>query len=90
MREYGVSLLPAGGKVVGIKQVARAAEAGALAEVYLAADADDFIAADVKRLCRDKKIPLRVRFTREELGRFCRIDVKAAVVGIERAPAREE
>ena len=69
-------------RVVGSKQVLKAIAAGQLIRVYLADDADAFIAQKISEACTLHGI-IAVRIpTMRELGEACAIDVGAACAGV--------
>lgn len=65
-------------RVVGTKQVARALKEDKAARVFLCKDADDFIYRQVQALCEEKKVPLQLVDSMQELGKLCLVGVKAA------------
>jgi large subunit ribosomal protein L7A len=73
---------PAGKRLIGTKQVLKAAAAGKLIKVYIACDAESFIAQKIRDVCGAAGVPLEEVKTMEELGKACGIEVGAACVGI--------
>lgn len=70
-------------KIVGLKQTLRAIQQDIIEAVYIADDVEEHIIRKIAGPCQEKKIPLiKTNMTQNELGRFCRIEVGAAVVGI--------
>lgn len=67
--------------VVGTKQVLRAIQAGTLARVYLADDAEAFLKNKLKTVCYEYDIAMEIVPTMRELGESCGIDVGAACAG---------
>jgi len=69
-------------RVVGARQVLRAIKANALAQAFVARDADPLVTRPIVGACEQNKI----RFTEIEsmalLGAQCGIGVKASVAGI--------
>ncbi|AMA74457.1 MULTISPECIES: 50S ribosomal protein L7ae-like protein [Aneurinibacillus] len=68
--------------VIGTKQTTRAIEAGTVAEVIVARDADTRLTGKVISLCQDKGLPVHYVDSMRRLGKACGIDVGAAVVGL--------
>lgn len=69
-------------KVVGTKQVMRALNAGFLAKVYVANDADTFLFQRVARAAEDAGVPTVRVATMKELGDACRVAVPTAAAGL--------
>ncbi len=69
-------------KVVGTRRLLRAIAAGEIGEVYLALDADLFIARQVKEACQKADIRLVEISSMKKLGEACGIEVKTASAGI--------
>ena len=69
-------------RVVGTKQVLRAINDGRAAHVYLGKDSDGFLYHRVNSLCEEKRIPVTVVDSMEELGKLCRVDVKTASAAV--------
>lgn len=65
-------------RVVGTKQVLRALREDKAAKVFLCKDADDFIYRQVQALCEEKRVPLQLVDSMQELGKLCLVGVKAA------------
>lgn len=68
--------------IVGTKQVLRAVQAGMLARVYLADDAEAFLKNKLKAVCYEYGVALQNVPTMRELGESCGIDVGAACAGV--------
>jgi large subunit ribosomal protein L7A len=68
--------------VIGTKQATRAIEAGTVAEVIVARDADARLTAKVVSLCQTKGLPVHYVDSMRRLGKVCGIDVGAAVVAL--------
>ena len=66
-------------KVVGVKQVRRALNAGRAKRLYLARDADPQITLTLAEQARDQGVEVFWLDTMKELGRDCGISVGAAV-----------
>ena len=69
-------------RVVGAKQVLRAVEGGRAACVFLGKDADGFIYHRINGLCEEKGVPVTVVDSMQELGKLCRVEVKAASAAV--------
>ena len=70
-------------KVIGLKQTLRAIQQYRIAHVYYATDLEDHILRKITAACQENGISLLpTKLNQEELGRFCQIEVGAAVVGI--------
>lgn len=65
--------------VAGVRQAMKAIEAGKAEVVYLADDADSFVALPITDTCKQKGIRVECVPTKTALGRMCRIDVPSAV-----------
>lgn len=75
--------LPAGRRIVGMKQVIKAATSGVpLRCVYIASDADEVIQAKVRTACSQNNVEVEITSCMEELGELCGIDVGAACVAL--------
>ncbi len=69
-------------RVVGQRQVLRALEGDKAARVYLGKDADGFIYHRINGLCEEKRVPVTVVDSMQELGRLCSVDVPAAAAAV--------
>ena len=67
-------------KTVGLKQTA--IQSGNARQVFLAYDADEYVANKVKDLCREFNVPIIAVDTMKELGEACGIHVGAATAAI--------
>jgi len=68
-------------RIVGLKQVLKALEAGRLSRVYLARDAQAHLVAKVEQACRDAGAECVDVPSMKELGAACGIDVGAVCAG---------
>jgi large subunit ribosomal protein L7A len=68
--------------VVGVKQVLRAIEAGQVAKVIIASDAEEKVTTRIKEMCLQKGITMEDAETMKQLGKENGIQVGAAVVAI--------
>lgn len=70
-------------KIVGLKQTLRAIQQDIISEVYVANDVEEHILRKITGSCQGKEIPvISSDLSQKELGRLCRIEVGATVVGI--------
>ena len=69
-------------RVVGSKQVLRALNEDRAARVFLGRDADGFIYHRINGLCEEKRVPVTVVDSMQELGKLCMVNVKAASAAV--------
>lgn len=69
-------------RVVGVKQLLKALEAGSVKKVFIAEDADPALTAPVRERCRQSEITIVLVPTMRELGSACEISVEAAAAAI--------
>ena len=69
-------------KVVGIKQLRKALNAGGVQKVFIAEDADPLLTDPIAERCRQLDIPVISVPTMKQLGAACSICVGAAVAAI--------
>lgn len=70
-------------KIIGLKQTLRAIQQDKVKTVYIANDIEEHILRQITEICEQKAIPLiPLNFDQKELGRFCQIEVGAAVVSL--------
>ena len=69
-------------RVVGSKQVLRALNEDRAARVFLGRDADGFIYHRINALCEEKKVPVTVVDSMQELGKLCTVNVQAASAAV--------
>lgn len=72
-------------RVVGARQVLRAMQAGQLAAVFIARDADPFVTKPIMDACERHGVRLVEVDSMKALGASCQIDVKASVAGAKKA-----
>ena len=65
-------------KYVGIKQVLKAVDTGAVNKVYIGKDADMNVVGSLIQSCKDKNIEIIEVDSMEKLGQLAGIEVKAA------------
>ena len=71
-------------KLVGIKQVLKAARAGELKRVYLAEDADQELLNEILAVAKEQEIDCVFVSSKKELGEICEIEVKAACAALKK------
>lgn len=81
-KDLSVVLDDPAGRCVGLKQSRKAIGEGKAGKVYIAFDADAAIKEEFKLLCENKKIPYTEKYSLEQLGEMCDIEVGAAVVTV--------
>lgn len=69
-------------KVVGVKQVQKAAQKGQVATVYMADDAEPHVLRTLRQLCEERQIPVVRIPTMLELGKAAGIQVGSATVAV--------
>lgn len=69
-------------KVVGIKQLRKALDAGNVKKVFIADDADPNLTVPVAERCRQQSVAVVSVPTMKQLGAACSISVGAAVAAI--------
>ncbi len=69
-------------KTIGAKQTAKAIARGDVKMVFIAGDSDERVALPILELCAEHSVPVNRDYSLEELGKACRIKVKAAAVGV--------
>ena len=69
-------------KVVGIKQLRKALNAGGVQKVFIAEDADPLLTDPIAERCRQLDIPVISVPTMKQLGAACNISVDAAAAAI--------
>lgn len=77
-----IETLSKGKFTVGAKQTSKAIRRDEIAQVYLAADCDEFMAYPILELCLEHVVPVNREYTMEELGKAVSIKVGAAAVGL--------
>ncbi len=69
-------------KTVGLKQTCKAVESKIAKTVFIAKDADEKILVKIESLCKEHATNIEYVDTMKQLGKFCGIDVGAAVASI--------
>ena len=66
-------------RTVGLKQSTKAVEQGIVKTAFVAKDAEEKVVRGFKELCTKKSVEIIYVDTMKELGKYCGIDVEAAV-----------
>lgn len=69
-------------RVIGIKQVTKAANKGLCEKIFIAQDADLRVVQPLVDLCKKLKLEIVFVETMNELGKACTIEVGAAAVAV--------
>ena len=69
-------------KVVGTKQTLKYLEKNKVSVVYIADDAESFVTSRIIKLAESKNVEIVKVESMEELGKKCKIEIKAAVAAI--------
>jgi large subunit ribosomal protein L7A len=70
-------------KIVGLKQTLRAMQQGKVKMVYVAGDIEEHVLRKISDACHETDVPLtKLNYCQRELGKFCQIEVGAAVVAL--------
>ncbi len=78
------SRLQTGRALVGVKQSRRAIKDGSVQLVFIAENAEDRIKKPLLALCEEKGVETVMVPTMQELGKYCGIDVGAAIAVLRR------
>ncbi|TQS76080.1 50S ribosomal protein L7ae-like protein [Ornithinibacillus gellani] len=70
--------------IIGMKQALKAMKNGEVSEVYVAADADQYIIHKVEELAKLLEVPYHRVDSMKKLGAACGIDVGASTVAIKK------
>ncbi len=68
--------------VVGLKETERAIEKNEVLHVFIASDCDERISLPLESICAKAGIPVTKDFTKKEIGKACKIKVKAASAAV--------
>ncbi len=68
--------------VVGLKQTKKAVQAKRAQIVFIAEDADRFVAAPLEELCRKNSVEVVFVSTMKELAKACHVEVPTATAAI--------
>ena len=69
-------------KIIGIKQSYKAIKSGIAIKAFIANDADQKVIKNIVDLCKKEGVPMSFAHSMSELGKACKIDVKAAITVI--------
>ena len=69
-------------KTIGAKQTIKAIANGSVKFVFLSYDSDDYVVNPVRTACVEHDIPFDDKHSMDDLGRACRIKVRATAVGV--------
>ena len=69
-------------KTIGAKQTLKQIAKGAVQYVFLGCDSDEHVVQPLRIACEEKGLPVNDEHSMEELGRACRIKVRATAVGV--------
>lgn len=69
-------------KTIGAKQTSKAIARGDVKLVFVANDSDSRVIQPLIDLCNQHDVPINQDHSMEDLGKACRIKVKAAAVGV--------
>jgi len=75
-------VVPLGKKAVGSKETLKAIENGLAAKVFIAKNAEKRVTLPLIEACRQNQVPIIEIETMDELGKACKITVKAAAAAI--------
>ena len=69
-------------KTIGAKQTLKQIAKGAVKYVFLGCDSDERVVQLFRIACEEQGIPVNDKHTMDDLGRACRIKVRATAVGV--------
>ena len=69
-------------KTIGAKQTLKQIAKGTVKYVFLGCDSDERVVQPLRTACEEQGIPVNDKHTMDDLGRACRIKVRATAVGI--------
>lgn len=77
-----IAHLASANKTIGAKQTIKSIAKGSVKFVFLGCDSDSYVVDPVWMACVEHNIPFDDKHTMDDLGRACRIKVRATAVGI--------
>lgn len=77
-----IAHLASANKTIGAKQTIKSIAKGSVKFVFLGCDSDSYVVDPVRMTCVEHNIPFDDKHTMDDLGRACRIKVRATAVGI--------
>ncbi|HHT83800.1 MAG: L7Ae/L30e/S12e/Gadd45 family ribosomal protein [Christensenellales bacterium] len=75
---------PPENRIIGFRQVRKAANNNRLRCVVIAMDTDEEMIAQITGLCRQKNIPYDFYKSRIEMGKLLKLDVACSVCGVKK------
>lgn len=69
-------------KTIGAKQTLKNIVRGTVKYVFVGHDSDESVVGPIRNACAEQGIPVNDKHTMDDLGRACRIKVRATAVGI--------
>lgn len=69
-------------KTIGAKQTLKNIARGTVKYVFVGRDSDERVVEPIRNACSEQGIPVNDKHTMDDLGRACRIKVRATAVGI--------
>ena len=69
-------------KTIGAKQTLKNIARGTVKYVFVGRDRDERVVDPIRTACSEQGIPVNDKHTMDDLGRACRIKVRATAVGI--------
>ena len=69
-------------KTIGAKQTLKQIAKGAVKYVFLGCDSAERVVQPLRIACEEQGIPVNDEHTMDDLGRACRIKVRATAVGV--------
>ena len=69
-------------KTIGAKQTLKNIARGTVKYVFVGHDSDESVVGPIRNACAEQGIPVNDKHTMDDLGRACRIKVRATAVGI--------
>lgn len=69
-------------KTIGAKQTLKNIARGTVKYVFVGRDSDERVVEPIRTACAEQGIPVNDKHTMDDLGRACRIKVRATAVGI--------
>ena len=69
-------------KTIGAKQTLKNMARETVKDVFVGHDSDESVVGPIRNACAEQGIPVNDKHTMDDLGRACRIKVRATAVGI--------
>ena len=77
-----IAYLKSMNKTIGAKQTLKNIARGTVKYVFVGRDSDERVVEPIWTACSEQGIPVNDKHTMDDLGRACRIKVRATAVGI--------